>query len=75
MNKVVNEFNRPKKFVSYIEVHKLIQRTAEHVKDFNPDYLVAISGGGLIPARILRTYLKVPLICIGIKNQSCNNYQ
>ncbi|KAK9466732.1 phosphoribosyltransferase-like protein [Lipomyces arxii] len=51
-------------FISYNHVHKLCQRSAEVIKKFNPDLMVAIGGGGFIPARILRTFLKEP----GAKN-------
>jgi hypoxanthine phosphoribosyltransferase len=28
---------------------------------------VAIGGGGFIPARILRTFIKIPILAVGIK--------
>lgn len=38
-----------------------IAETAKVIKEeFNPDLMVAIGGGGFYPARVLRTYLKVP---------------
>ncbi|KAK9382394.1 uncharacterized protein V2V93DRAFT_357171 [Kockiozyma suomiensis] len=53
-----------KLFISYEYVHKLCQRSAPAIKAFKPDLMVAIGGGGFIPARILRTFLKEP----GAKN-------
>ncbi|KAK9481397.1 phosphoribosyltransferase-like protein [Lipomyces japonicus] len=53
-----------KVYISYNYVHKLCQRSAEEIKKFKPDLIVAIGGGGFIPARILRTFLKEP----GAKN-------
>ncbi|KAK9458298.1 phosphoribosyltransferase-like protein [Dipodascopsis uninucleata] len=47
-------------YISYNYVHKLCQRSAEEIKQFKPDLMVAIGGGGFIPARILRTFLKTP---------------
>ncbi|KAK9236959.1 phosphoribosyltransferase-like protein [Lipomyces kononenkoae] len=49
-----------KVYISYNHVHKLCQRSAEEIKKFKPDLMVAIGGGGFIPARILRTFLKTP---------------
>ncbi|KAG0667906.1 hypoxanthine-guanine phosphoribosyltransferase [Maudiozyma exigua] len=47
-----------KQYISYNNVHQLCQLTAERIKTFKPDYIIAIGGGGFIPARILRTFLK-----------------
>lgn len=50
-----------KVFISYDHVHKLCQEAADIIKaNFRPDLMVAIGGGGFIPARILRTFLKEP---------------
>ncbi|ANZ76793.1 BA75_03623T0 [Komagataella pastoris] len=47
-----------KMYISYNNVHQLCQESAEKIKKFNPDFIIAIGGGGFIPARILRTFLK-----------------
>ncbi|KAF9178155.1 hypoxanthine-guanine phosphoribosyltransferase [Haplosporangium sp. Z 767] len=47
--------------VSYNQIHSMIKDTVESMnlnEDFQPDIMVAIGGGGFIPARILRTFLK-----------------
>lgn len=50
-----------KVYVSYDQIHTLCQRTGERIlAEFRPDLIIAIGGGGFIPARILRTFLKVP---------------
>lgn len=50
-----------KLYISYNHVHKLCQEAADIIKTkFRPDLMVAIGGGGFIPARILRTFLKEP---------------
>lgn len=51
-----------KYYVSYNGVHKLCQHSAEVIlKDIGkPDVIIAIGGGGFIPSRILRTFLKNP---------------
>ncbi|KAF5094508.1 hypothetical protein D0Z03_002068 [Geotrichum reessii] len=53
-----------KLYISYNNVHKLCQEAAVKIKEFSPDLMIAIGGGGFIPARILRTFLKEP----GAKN-------
>ncbi|KAH3900055.1 probable Xanthine phosphoribosyltransferase 1 [Saccharomycodes ludwigii] len=61
-------------YISYNNVHKLCQKTAQHILEKNerPDIIIAITGGGLIPARIIRSFLKVkgekniPIQAIGL---------
>lgn len=49
-----------KQYISYNNVHQLCQQACERIKKFEPDLIIAIGGGGFIPARILRTFLKEP---------------
>lgn len=50
-----------KVYVSYDQIHQLCQRAGDRIlREFRPDLILAIGGGGFIPARILRTFLKVP---------------
>ncbi|SCV04475.1 LAME_0H18734g1_1 [Lachancea meyersii CBS 8951] len=49
-----------KQYISYNNVHQLCQEAAAKIKQFKPDLIIAIGGGGFIPARILRTFLKEP---------------
>ncbi|KAF9054342.1 phosphoribosyltransferase-like protein [Panaeolus papilionaceus] len=45
--------------VTYNDIHNLIRKvTPKIAKDFNPDLLVAIGGGGFFPARVMRTFLR-----------------
>ena len=37
------------------------------VRVFNPDVIIAIGGGGFIPARILRTHIKVPILAVSVE--------
>ncbi len=57
-----------KRYYSYQKIHRLAQSIAETVREsgFEPDVIVAIGSGGFIPARILRTYLKKPILAVGI---------
>ncbi|TKA70609.1 hypothetical protein B0A49_07256 [Cryomyces minteri] len=50
-----------KLYVTYNQVHKLCQNSAERIlNDFKPNLMIAIGGGGYVPARILRSFLKRP---------------
>lgn len=62
-----------KLYVSYNIVHKLCQQAAEQIKASGQriDLIIAIGGGGFIPARILRSFLKdstknIPIQAIGL---------
>ena len=57
-----------KTYISYNKIHNMMEKLSEKIlKDFNPDIIVAITGGGLIPSRIIREYLKCDVLCVGIK--------
>ncbi|KAL2049364.1 hypothetical protein ABVK25_010374 [Lepraria finkii] len=50
-----------KVYVTYNQVHKLCQASADKIlNDFQPNLMIAIGGGGYVPARILRSFLKRP---------------
>jgi len=62
-----------KVYVTYNEVHKLCQVSAERIlNDFQPQLMIAIGGGGYVPARMLRSFLKkegspnIPIQAIGL---------
>ncbi|QPG74706.1 Xanthine phosphoribosyltransferase 1 [Brettanomyces nanus] len=63
-----------KYYVSYNCVHKLCKKSAEELLERigKPDLIIGIGGGGFIPARILRTFLKhdgeknIPIQAIGL---------
>ena len=63
-----------KYYYRYEEIHKSVQNAAPLVKEFKPDYYIAISGGGLIPARMLRTVVNVPIltVCMKLYDDSTN---
>ncbi|TFL02007.1 phosphoribosyltransferase-like protein [Pterulicium gracile] len=45
--------------VTYNDIHRLIsQRMPQVAKEFPPDILLAIGGGGFFPARVMRTFLR-----------------
>ncbi|SCU83599.1 LAMI_0C03840g1_1 [Lachancea mirantina] len=63
-----------KMFISYNNIHKLCQKVAKEImrRGERPDVIIAITGGGMIPARIVRSFLKVkgqkniPIQAIGL---------
>ena len=57
---------------SYDEIHDLVRGGASMLREakFQPDYIISIAGGGLIPARMLRSYLDVPIL-----NMTVSSYE
>lgn len=60
-------------YVTYNQIHKLCQGAAQQIlDDFKPNLIIAIGGGGYVPARILRSFLKrdgnpnIPIQAIGL---------
>ncbi|KAM4062760.1 phosphoribosyl transferase domain-containing protein [Hirsutella rhossiliensis] len=50
-----------KVYVTYNDVHNLCRKSAARLlADFQPQLMIAIGGGGYVPARILRSFLKQP---------------
>lgn len=56
-----------------VQVHKLCQASAPHIlSTLQPNLIIAIGGGGYVPARILRSFLKqhggpnIPIQAIGL---------
>ncbi|KAJ2057489.1 hypoxanthine-guanine phosphoribosyltransferase [Coemansia sp. S146] len=61
--------------ISYNQIHQLIDYAVKRFHlgdDYSPDLMIAIGGGGFIPARILRSFLKakhgrnIPIQAIGL---------
>ncbi|CAG8443605.1 9690_t:CDS:2 [Ambispora gerdemannii] len=63
--------NDSKVYVSYNQIKDTVERYRIN-EEFKPDLMIAIGGGGFIPARILRTFLKrqnnknIPIQAIGL---------
>lgn len=51
---------------TYDDIHDLVARIAKQIaaSSFQPQAMVAIGAGGFIPARILRTFLHIPIYTI-----------
>lgn len=57
-----------KVYFSYSDIHESVSNLVPTlVKEFQPTVMIAIGGGGFIPARILRTELKVPILAISLE--------
>lgn len=55
----------PKVKVTYSEIDQLSRDLALKVKEqFDPEVILAVGGGGFIPARIMRTVLNIPMYAI-----------
>ena len=65
-----------KYYYEYNTIHREIQNKAQVIKNsFNPDIILAIGGGGLIPARILRTFINKPIYVISVvKSTELNRF-
>ena len=56
-----------KKYYNYKELHDLCRNNSnEIINDFNPEVILAIGGGGLIPARMLRSSINVPIYVVSL---------
>ena len=57
-----------KYYWSYEDIHETVRDLAGRVEKsgFQTDIIVAIGSGGYIPARILRTYIRKPILAVGI---------
>jgi len=64
-----------KHYVTYQEIHRTVKKLAGMIRDsgFTPDLMVAIGTGGFIPARILKTYLDLPILTVGIAYYDLSN--
>ena len=64
-----------KYFLSYEHINQSVRALADRItaSGFRPDLIVAIGTGGFIPARILKTFLEVPILTVGISYYGPDN--
>ena len=64
-----------KLYYTYNDIHKTIKKLSIEISeaDFKPDLMVAIGTGGFIPARIMKTFLNLPILTVGVKYYDSNN--
>ena len=63
-----------KLFYSYNNIHNIIVSKSDFIKQFNPDIILAIGGGGLIPARIIRSFLDKPILVVTLSSYDDEEY-
>lgn len=56
-----------KVYFSYAQIHEAITSLSKQILEWKPDVMVAIGGGGFIPARMLRTEIKVPILAVSLE--------
>jgi len=54
-------------YFSYAQIHAAVSSLRDQVLAWKPDVMVAIGGGGFIPARMLRTEVKVPILAVSLE--------
>jgi hypoxanthine phosphoribosyltransferase len=54
-------------YFSYAQVHASISSLEAKIKAFEPDIIIAIGGGGFIPARMIRSLIKVPILAVSLE--------
>ena len=57
-----------KLYYSYDDITNLIKNNVHKIKSNDIDYVIAIGGGGLIPARIMRNYINKPIYVITVSS-------
>jgi len=63
-----------KLYYRYEQMHNLcINSSNQLINDFNPEVILAIGGGGLIPARMLRSSINVPIYVVSLSAYDENN--
>ena len=57
-----------KSYITYNEVHNNLQIISKEIQaKFKPEIIVGIGGGGYIPSRIIRTWLNIPILAVGVQ--------
>lgn len=56
-----------KVYFSYADIQESLLQLVPQIQEFDPDLILAIGGGGYIPARMLRTELKIPILAISLE--------
>lgn len=57
---------KQKIWYTYDDIHRVIKALAEKIRnaDIKYDAMIAIGGGGFIPARMLRCFLEIPIYAV-----------
>ena len=60
---------------TYNNIHNQLFKLVKKLKKYKPDILIAISSGGLIPGKILKSFLNLPLYIVSVKSYDENHNQ
>ena len=59
---------RPRQLdVTYDDLEDLLRESVPRLAAFGPDVILAVGGGGFVPARLLRTHLRVPILAVSLR--------
>ncbi|WP_107726316.1 phosphoribosyltransferase [Neisseria weaveri] len=66
---------KKKVWYTYDDIHRVIKQLAEKIKasDIKYDAMIAIGGGGFIPARMLRCFLEIPIYAVTTEYYDSDN--
>ena len=69
--------SQKKIYLTYKDIDEDTKLLAKNIlnSSIRYDAIIAISGGGLIPARIIRNYINIPIYCVNIKTYNEKNEQ
>jgi len=62
-----------KVYFSYAEIHDTVSKLVPQIQEFDPTVIIAIGGGGFIPARMLRTELQIPILAVSLELYDATN--
>ncbi len=62
-------------YISYNKIHNTVKKLSADisVSGFQPDLMLAIGTGGFIPARMLKTFINIPIFTVGISYYDLKN--
>lgn len=61
-------------YVSYEDIYEIIEKLSPTIsEEFCPEVIIGIGGGGLLPARLFRTTLKIPMYAVFISSYDGEN--
>ncbi len=58
-----------KLYFSYNKIHDTVKVLSEKIitDGYEPELMVAIGSGGFIPARMMKTFIEIPILAVGVK--------
>ncbi len=58
-----------KLYFSYNKIHDTVKTLSNKIIEdaYEPELMVAIGSGGFIPARMMKTFIEIPILTVGVK--------